>query len=153
MTSVIRRYDQQPAQTRYLIALQSFNPDLSANVYNQYMLSDISGTAFAVPYYTFGPSELIADVSFGTINATPFALSQNDLYLTTGRSLHVFNTLGPNAVKLCTFREIVKQFDFTTEGINITGGNVAYVKTWSAYSCLRAGPPAGTPQVFVARTG
>jgi hypothetical protein len=148
MTSVVRRYDQQPERTRYLIGLQLFDAsDVSAEVYDEYLLSDLSGAAFNVPAGTFGPSEIIADVSFGSIGASPERINQCDLYLDLGRSLHVYDQLGANAIKRCTFRQVIKQYNFQSEGIS---NQAFYIKTWSAQSIYTG---TNVPHVFVARTG
>lgn len=155
MTSVIRRYDQQPARTRYLIAIQT--PDFDSSGSEQWLLSDVSSYAFYLPPTTssesqFSSSLLIADVSLGSINASPGTILQGELYLDLGRSLHVYDgsgAFGTYGLKLCTFRQVMKQRDFTSEG---TCNSILWVKTWSAESShATPGPPY--VRVFVARAG
>lgn len=152
MTSVLRRYDQIPARTKYLIAITSFDAfSADPDVYGSYILSDVSGAAFALlPGYSFGSATQIADTTFSQIGATPIIINDHDMYTDLGRSLYVYDTLGAGANLKCVFRQVTKNFNFTTEGINTS--TIFWVKVWSAES-ITGGSGRYDRDVFVARTG
>jgi hypothetical protein len=140
MTSVLRRPDQIPPRTRYLLCIGEPRFDVSEN------FSSGGVTAFTVPQGTFGPIDQIADGPILSVSGlTLYPLYTGDLFRDLGRSLYVYepsppgsSQVGAGSLQVAIFRQVMKieESGYNNEGVsasmNMITGPSLYVKVWTS---------------------